>query len=501
MWGKQQIINTNSDFFKGNNIFDKLSKSAYGRIKNTLIDLFTPNERKQYILPKIVVIGNESAGKSSLLENITKCQLFPRDSKQCTKCPIHVKLTQGDILYSIIYTDSDNKVKTVELKSKSCIYEVVTQYMDNLNDISENELTINITEPDMISFEFYDLPGIVSYPPDNAVLTTNLCRKYISNKNSIVLCVVPATTTRLTSCQSISLITEMKMEQNCILALTMADRVQAENIEELIIKRIIKTSDEITDLNFAGYIAVVNRLHYNRYNLEDHELQESKWFNTNILQYIPNEYIEHEQTIRHNITITNLIIRIDKLYTQFIENEWKPKILKLIYQQLLELINDNERLGDRVSANNISDINKYIHSMIASCYSLYKEDSDDDSEDSIDSDNKEESVDNKKINIYYSKKYIESGNYHKYIEYVNEHVEHFNYICDPKHFIYEYISNKFMTDTKYELKRFVQLKEHIVSDLSYRAAELLQTKIPIIIQKTKDYLLYKYLDGIYLYYI
>ena len=33
------------------------------------------------VLPKVIVIGAESSGKSSLLERITKCQLFPSNSK------------------------------------------------------------------------------------------------------------------------------------------------------------------------------------------------------------------------------------------------------------------------------------------------------------------------------------------------------------------------------------------------------------------------------------
>ena len=99
------------------------------------------------------------------------------------------------------------------------------------------------------------------------------------------------------------------------------------------IKRIIKTSDEITDLNFAGYIAVVNRLHYNRYNLEDHELQESKWFNTNILQYIPNEYIEHENTIASSISMS---LMRDIWYISFMLKEaWTFENLKFTNPPIL----------------------------------------------------------------------------------------------------------------------------------------------------------------------
>ncbi len=41
---------------------------------------------------KVIVIGAESAGKSSLLENIIKYLIFPRNSNICMKQPIHFKL-------------------------------------------------------------------------------------------------------------------------------------------------------------------------------------------------------------------------------------------------------------------------------------------------------------------------------------------------------------------------------------------------------------------------
>jgi vacuolar protein sorting-associated protein 1 len=46
-------------------------------------------------LPKIAVIGNQSAGKSSLLEAISQIRL-PRASGTCTRCPMEIALRRGD---------------------------------------------------------------------------------------------------------------------------------------------------------------------------------------------------------------------------------------------------------------------------------------------------------------------------------------------------------------------------------------------------------------------
>jgi vacuolar protein sorting-associated protein 1 len=47
-------------------------------------------------LPKIAVIGNQSSGKSSLIEAISQIKV-PRDSgRTCTRCPMEVVLCRGD---------------------------------------------------------------------------------------------------------------------------------------------------------------------------------------------------------------------------------------------------------------------------------------------------------------------------------------------------------------------------------------------------------------------
>ena len=59
---------------------------AYQRIK--------PDDAFSVELPRIVVVGERNAGKSSLLENITQRSVFPRDKSLCTKVPVRLKLKQ-----------------------------------------------------------------------------------------------------------------------------------------------------------------------------------------------------------------------------------------------------------------------------------------------------------------------------------------------------------------------------------------------------------------------
>jgi len=358
MWGKQ-LLTKYSPFFEGNNIFETMKNSLFGKIKHILNKLVedNPEELSKYKLPKAIVIGNESTGKSSLLENITKCQIFPRHNLLCTKAPIRLVLNNGTPLYNVSYNSPEFDV-AYTLCDKKDIYKYVQQIMDKLSDdtISEHEIVVEMNDYDLPCFEFFDLPGIRSYPPNMAEATMNLCRKYLESKDSIVLCVVPATVTRLTSCQSIALILEMKMQQNSILALTMADRLQLENVEDLLIKRILRTSDEIKDITFKDCVAVVNRLHTDKYSLSENDTTEQEWFNENIINGMPTDYKLYENKILENITIMKLLKKMDNLYTDFIQTNWKPKITSKINDDLNILNIELNMLGERFLSANVVDV-------------------------------------------------------------------------------------------------------------------------------------------------
>jgi len=180
--------------------------------------------------------------------------------------------------------------------------------------IDEAEILVEITEPGLPCFEFIVLPGLRSYPPELCEITTQLCKKYLQDKNSIILCVIPAITTRLTACQSIALIQEMQMGKNTIMALTMSDRLLEYNVEDLLLKRITNKSDELEGLDFAGYFAVANRQHTNTISLQDHDVLEEKFFNDNIISNIsdcmPTEIFD---AIKNNVTIKNLMSKINQI--------------------------------------------------------------------------------------------------------------------------------------------------------------------------------------------
>ena len=488
MWGKKDKTAKVSPMMEGLNIFKTMGNSMYGRIKNVFNGLFSTEEIKMYKLPTVIVIGNESTGKSSILENITKCQLFPRDSKICTKCPIHVKLTNGPPKYTI-------KIGNIctTLKNKNEIYGMVNEHMKKMpNDfISEEKITIEIMDENMPTFEFLDLPGIRAYPQEMADKTMKLCEKYLSDKNSIVLCVVPATATRLTSCQSIALITKMKMETKSILALTMADRLQPINIEELLISRIINTSDELSELNFAGCVSVVNRTHEDIHSLSENDTNENKWFNDNIISCIPEEYKKYQKTIEDNTTIGNLIKQMDVLYNRFIHSDWKPKILKEIDEKLIKMEKEYLELGplefDHKLVNKI--INYFVDIIFDEIIDKKTVVLDENDEEDEGENEGENEGDDEVVNIKKYKKYELYTEYNDLIDNMSKNIK-----TNTIELIGSKIDHFFEENKEYKLVRFEKIKEILKINIACKYVGLYEKGIENIKKICKDRFLMNYVD-------
>ncbi len=367
MWGRKNKI-VESKFWSGESITIKSISSYFGKFIKILNDLFQDENPEivysKLTIPKVIVIGAESGGKSSLLENIIKCPIFPRNSNICTRQPIHLILRNvtnpDNILYKITC-----KNKTEVITDKNQIMLKIQNIMNELenDNISSDEIHIEIHDIDLPNFEFYDLPGIRAYPTEMAQRTTQLAEYYLQQPNTIILCVVPSTTPRITSYLPIALIKKYNKEANTIIALTMADRVGQENIYDLLIKRIINDTDEFNQNEFAGCVAVINRSHVDSTTLEENDKFSNNWFLTNIINDIPEDFSKISvELINKNIGIGNLISNLDNLYNKFIKNNWIPQTITNLNSKienfkleldeygipLYELI-DNDHMMDELS--------------------------------------------------------------------------------------------------------------------------------------------------------
>ncbi|KAA1084022.1 hypothetical protein PGT21_014655 [Puccinia graminis f. sp. tritici] len=151
-------------------------------------------------LPQIVVVGDQSSGKSALLEMISGVTL-PKDSGKCTCFPTEVSmrpaeefsakvLIEGKIDSRVRLPNSREEVAGVIEDAKKLIMEGEDQ------DISEKVLTIELSGPQLPMLTLVDLPGYVQTYSQGQSATLardieKLVEKYLLEPRTIILAVIP----------------------------------------------------------------------------------------------------------------------------------------------------------------------------------------------------------------------------------------------------------------------------------------------------------------------
>ncbi|XP_078591660.1 interferon-induced GTP-binding protein Mx3-like [Branchiostoma floridae x Branchiostoma japonicum] len=154
-------------------------------------------------LPSVVVIGDQSAGKSSTLEAISGVQL-PRGSGIVTRCPLELRLKKSqkkDVPWKgcIRYVKKKKDVR-FDVDEPGNVGDAVKKAQNDLagttNGISDSLITLDVESPDIPDLTLIDLPGIAriaaeGQPTDIGQQIKDLISKYIQKKDTIILAVVP----------------------------------------------------------------------------------------------------------------------------------------------------------------------------------------------------------------------------------------------------------------------------------------------------------------------
>ncbi|XP_044140208.1 interferon-induced GTP-binding protein Mx2-like isoform X2 [Bufo gargarizans] len=150
-------------------------------------------------LPAIAVIGDQSSGKSSVLEALSGVNL-PRGSGIVTRCPLVLKLKKSKKNSpwkgKISYLEQE-----VVVKSPGEVEKEVRKAQDHIagagNGVSEELITLEVESPNVPDLTLLDLPGITrvalpNQPPDIGQQIKNMITKYIKKQETINLAVVPS---------------------------------------------------------------------------------------------------------------------------------------------------------------------------------------------------------------------------------------------------------------------------------------------------------------------
>ncbi|KAF7319138.1 hypothetical protein HMN09_00250200 [Mycena chlorophos] len=213
----------------------QLSGSEYAHRRKELLALISQlravGAQGELDLPRITVIGNQSAGKSSVVEAISGIKV-PRDPGTCTRCPMECRLSSSEDPWSCrisirhefdaagkplrevaeVHFCNVKRKDDVELALRRAQFAVLNPHVDpagvakmsaaELKDgvpggrtleFSRNVIVVAVEGPELTDLVFLDLPGVIQNAEKHVVeMVENMVKSHIGG-NSLILVALPMT--------------------------------------------------------------------------------------------------------------------------------------------------------------------------------------------------------------------------------------------------------------------------------------------------------------------
>ncbi|PUZ40800.1 hypothetical protein GQ55_9G452200 [Panicum hallii var. hallii] len=207
-------------------------------------------------LPTIVVVGDQSSGKSSVLESLAGISL-PRGHGICTRVPLVMRLQDGDDpRLQVEYGNGTVVPVASEAEVADAIEAATAEIAGSGKGISEAPITLLVRKKGVPDLTLVDLPGITrvpvqGQPEDIYDQIAGIIRAYIAPKESIILNVLSATVD-FPTCESIRMSQQVdRTGERTLAVVTKADKAPEGLLEKV----------TVDDVHIGlGYVCVRNRV-------------------------------------------------------------------------------------------------------------------------------------------------------------------------------------------------------------------------------------------------
>ncbi|XP_068104549.1 dynamin-1 isoform X6 [Hyperolius riggenbachi] len=166
---------------------------------NKLQDAFSAiGQNANLDLPQIAVVGGQSAGKSSVLENFVGRDFLPRGSGIVTRRPLVLQLVNSPTEYGEFlhckgkkFTDFDEIRGEIEAETD--------RVTGNNKGISPVPINLRVYSPNVLNLTLVDLPGMTKIavgdqPADIEFQIREMLMQFVTKENCLLLAVSPANT-------------------------------------------------------------------------------------------------------------------------------------------------------------------------------------------------------------------------------------------------------------------------------------------------------------------